>query len=88
MCYRKIFITVRLIFIGIIYKLGTGIQLEHAFATSVLFLIPGVPMINAFTDLIDGNILNGMDRGINALMHAMAIAIGLTTVMFIFNIRG
>jgi uncharacterized membrane protein YjjP (DUF1212 family) len=73
-------------FTGVFYKLGTGMQLEHAFATSVLFLIPGVPLINSITDLIDGNILNGMERGINALLHAMAIAIGLATVMFIFNI--
>lgn len=28
---------------------------RHAFSTSVLFLIPGVPMIHAISDLLDGN---------------------------------
>ena len=71
--------------IGAFYKADTALQLEHAFTTSVLFLIPGVPMINSFTDLIDGEILNGLERGFNALMHALAIAFGLSTVMLIYN---
>jgi uncharacterized membrane protein YjjP (DUF1212 family) len=74
-------------FTGIFYKLETGLELEHAFATSVLFLIPGVPLIISFTDMMDGNILNGIERGINALMHALAIAMGLAAAMLIFNIR-
>ena len=73
------------LFTGAFYKAGTGLQLEHAFATSVLFLIPGVPLINSFTDLIDGEILNGIERGFNALIHALAIAFGLSTVMLIYN---
>jgi uncharacterized membrane protein YjjP (DUF1212 family) len=73
------------LFTGAFYKAGTGLQLEHAFTTSVLFLIPGVPLINSFTDLIDGEILNGIDRGFNALIHALAIAFGLSTVMLIYN---
>lgn len=73
------------LFTGAFYKAGTGLQLEHAFTTSVLFLIPGVPLINSFTDLIDGEILNGIERGFNALIHALAIAFGLSTVMLIYN---
>ncbi|HEX5171133.1 MAG TPA: threonine/serine exporter family protein [Cyclobacteriaceae bacterium] len=80
--------TVAGFFTGILYKIGTGVQLEHAFTTSVLFLIPGVPLINSFTDIIDGEILNGLERGINALIHALAIAFGLSTVMFILNFHG
>jgi uncharacterized membrane protein YjjP (DUF1212 family) len=59
----------------------------HAFSTSVLFLIPGVPMINSFSDLIDGNILNGSLRGVNVLIIAFAIALGLMTSLLIFNLR-
>jgi uncharacterized membrane protein YjjP (DUF1212 family) len=69
---------------GLSVKLGFG-ELEHAFATSVLFLIPGVPLINSFTDLIDGNILNGLVRGVNGLIIAFSIAVGLLTAMYIFN---
>ena len=50
---------------------------EHALATSVLFLVPGVPLINSFSDLIDGNIMNGIIRSINGLLIAFAIALGL-----------
>lgn len=57
----------------------------HAFSTSVLFLIPGVPMINAFSDLIDGNILNGITRGVNVLIMAFAIALGLVLALLIYN---
>jgi uncharacterized membrane protein YjjP (DUF1212 family) len=75
-------------FTGAFYKAGLGTTLEHAFSTCVLFLIPGVPLINAFTDLIDGYILNGVERGINALMHALAIAFGLAAAMMIYNFQG
>jgi uncharacterized membrane protein YjjP (DUF1212 family) len=75
------------LFAGAFVKAGLHINFEHAFATSVLFLIPGVPLINCFTDLIDGNILNGLVRGINALMFALAIALGLLTAMLIFNLK-
>lgn len=59
----------------------------HALSTSVLFLIPGVPMINSFSDLIDGNILNGTTRGVNVLVIAFAIALGLVVSLLIFNIQ-
>lgn len=65
---------------------GLAITLENAFSTCVLFLIPGVPLINSFTDLIDGNILNGIVRGVNALLHALAIAFGLVTTMLLYNV--
>lgn len=75
------------LFAGAFIKAGLPVNLEHAFATSVLFLIPGVPLINCFTDLIDGNILNGLVRGINALMFSLAIALGLLTSMLIYNLK-
>ncbi|WP_421919999.1 threonine/serine ThrE exporter family protein [Marinifilum sp.] len=59
--------------------------LEQGFATSVLFLIPGVPLINSFTDFIDGNLLNGMIRLINGLVISFMIAIGMICSILIFN---
>lgn len=66
-------------------KFIVNTELEHAFATSVLFLIPGVPLINTFSDLIDGNILNGILRGIHGLLIAFCIALGLLTAIFIYQ---
>ncbi|MGL4484689.1 MAG: threonine/serine ThrE exporter family protein [Anaerovoracaceae bacterium] len=74
------------LFSGAFIETGKDIYAEHAFATSVLFLIPGVPLINCFTDLIDGNILNGIVRGINALIFAFAIALGLLSALLIYNL--
>ncbi len=70
---------------GLGTKLGWADSLEHSFATSVLFLIPGVPLINSFTDMIDGNILNGMVRGMNAVIIIFMIALGLLSAMLIFQ---
>jgi uncharacterized membrane protein YjjP (DUF1212 family) len=72
------------LFTGAFYVAGTGIRLENAFATCALFLIPGVPLINSVVDLVDGNILYGIERGVNAMMHAFAIAFGLSTALFIY----
>jgi uncharacterized membrane protein YjjP (DUF1212 family) len=70
---------------GLPSKFGYGDANEHAFATSVLFLIPGVPLINSFSDLIDGNILNGLVRGTNGLIISFSIALGLLTTIYIFQ---
>lgn len=70
---------------GMFRKMGVGDTMEHAFTASVLFLIPGVPLINTFTDMLDGNILNGMVRGINALLIAFGIALGLLSAMIIYQ---
>lgn len=71
---------------GLSVKLGIGDSPEHAFATSVLFLIPGVPLINSLTDLIDGNTLNGIVRGVNGFTIAFAIALGLLFAMLVYGI--
>lgn len=70
---------------GLSIKVGMSDTLEHSFATSVLFLVPGVPFINSFTDLIDGNILNGLVRGMNGLLIAFMIALGLLCAMYIYQ---
>ncbi len=64
-----------------------GLQENHhyALATSVLFLIPGVPLINSFTDLIDGHLQNAILRGVHGLVIALAIALGLLTTLFIYQ---
>jgi uncharacterized membrane protein YjjP (DUF1212 family) len=71
---------------GLSVKLGIGQTPELALATSVLFLIPGVPFINSLTDLMDGNTLNGIVRGVNGFIIAFAIALGLMFAMLIYRI--
>ena len=70
---------------GSLQWFGTGETHEHAFATSVLFLIPGVPLINSFSDMIDGNLQNGLIRGLNGFIISFSIALGLLTSKFIYQ---
>jgi uncharacterized membrane protein YjjP (DUF1212 family) len=70
---------------GFFCKMFPDKELEPAFATSVLFLIPGIPLINSFSDLIDGNILNGMLRAVHGLIFAFMIALGLICSISIYN---
>jgi uncharacterized membrane protein YjjP (DUF1212 family) len=71
---------------GIPVKFGLGNLPEIAFNASVLFLIPGVPLINMFSDMVDGNLMNGLIRGVNGLIIAFAIALGLLTTMIIYQL--
>ncbi len=59
---------------------------ESAYATSVLYLIPGVPLINSFTDMIDGNILNGILRAVHGLIISFMIALGLITTIGLYHL--
>ena len=62
-----------------------GASPDKAVVTSVLFLVPGIPLINSVTDMIDGNIQNGWVRAVNGLLIAFAIALGLFTSKMILN---
>ena len=59
---------------------------EIAIATSVLYLIPGVPLINGVIDIVEGHVLNGIARLTSALMLIVCIAVGLScTLMIVKN---
>jgi uncharacterized membrane protein YjjP (DUF1212 family) len=71
---------------GLALKLSIGANPEYAFATSVLYLIPGIPLINSLSDLLDGNIMNGIVRGMNGLMISFSIALGMLGAILIYGI--
>lgn len=56
---------------------------ETALATSVLFLVPGVPLINGVIDIVEGYVLIGCSRLISALLIIICIAIGLSATLLI-----
>ena len=58
---------------------------ETAIATSVLYLIPGVPLINGVIDILEGHTLTGGSRLIQAFLLITCIAIGLSLSLFIFQ---
>ena len=72
---------------GAFMKFDQRHSLEHAFATSVLFLVPGVPLINAFSDLMDGNFLTGLSRLTHGLIISFCIALGLLTAIYTYGFQ-
>lgn len=58
-----------------------------AVATAVLFIVPGVPLVNSFTDVMDGYYISGFVRFIHGLLYVFAIAFALFIVMYLFNIQ-
>lgn len=48
-----------------------------AISTSVLYLVPGVPLLNAVIDVFDGHVLAGFSRLANASSVILAMALGL-----------
>ena len=59
---------------------------EIAMATSVLYLVPGVPLINGVIDVVEGYVLTGFARLTEASLLIVSIAIGLSfTLLMVKN---
>ena len=54
---------------------------EIAMATSVLYLVPGVPLINGVIDIVEGYVLTGFARLTEASLLIVSIAIGLSFIL-------
>lgn len=67
--------------------LGWGTTPQTALATSVLFLIPGVPLINSILDIIEGHVLIGISRSVNALILIVCIALGLSATLLMLDVK-
>ena len=72
---------------GLGYVFHLGHTPEIAMASSVLYLIPGVPLINSFLDILQGHILTGIARLVNAFSLIVCIAIGLFCSMLILGLE-
>lgn len=69
---------------------GTGALLfdfktSIAISTSVLYLVPGVPLLNAVIDIFDGNVLAGFSRLADASSIILAMALGLLASLAILG---
>lgn len=69
--------------IGVRYNWGTTEDI--ALGTSVLFLVPGVPLINSILDILEGHVLIGFSRAINASILIICIALGLSMTLLILG---
>jgi uncharacterized membrane protein YjjP (DUF1212 family) len=60
---------------------------ETAIATSVLYLVPGVPLINGVIDILEGHTLTGFARLAEAALLIVCIAIGLSFTLLLIKDR-
>lgn len=72
---------------GIGAKFGVGRAPEAAIATAVLYLIPGVPLINSVIDLIEGYITSSMNRMMFSGFTLLCIAAGMTLCITLIGIN-
>lgn len=60
---------------------------DVALATSVLYLIPGIPYINSVSDMLDGHYLSGISRLLHGLILTACIAVGLMAGFLMLNLK-
>lgn len=60
---------------------------ETSIATAVLFLIPGVPLINSIIDILEGYIPTGIARGAFGAFILLCIAVGMFLSMALIGIN-
>ena len=61
---------------------------QIAIGSSVLFLIPGVPLMNGVIDVLEGHVLAGVSRLITATIFIVCITIGLSMTLLLLGING
>lgn len=69
------------------YVFNLGGTPEIALGTSVLYLVPGVPYINAVTDMIDKHYLCAFSRFMDALILTVCLTAGLSLGIVILGLH-
>ncbi|PTG27803.1 threonine/serine exporter family protein [Staphylococcus chromogenes] len=65
-------------------KLGMTVNQDIITIAGVMPLVPGILITNAIRDLMAGELLVGMSRGVEAALTAFAIGAGVAVVLIIF----
>ncbi|KGF36394.1 membrane protein [Hoylesella buccalis DNF00853] len=69
------------------YVFGLGDKPDVALATSVLYLIPGIPYINSLSDLIQGQYLVSFSRFMNSMILTFCLSVGLAGGILLMNLK-
>lgn len=89
-------VDVRIIFIicafvsSVLASTATLFSLGHtpdiAVGTSVLYLVPGIPFLNSFSDMLDGHYICAFGRFMNAVVLTCCLSLGLCGGMLMMNL--
>lgn len=59
---------------------------DIAVGTSVLYLVPGIPFLNSFSDMLDGHYICAFGRFMNAVVLTACLSLGLCGGMMMMNL--
>ena len=59
---------------------------DIAVGTSVLYLVPGIPFLNSFSDMLDGHYICAFGRFMNAVVLTCCLSLGLCGGMLLMNL--
>lgn len=59
---------------------------DIAVGTSVLYLVPGIPFLNSFSDMLAGHYICAFSRFMNAMLLTASLSAGLLAGMMLMNI--
>lgn len=69
------------------FAFGLGDTPDVALATSVLYLVPGIPYINAVSDLLHGHYICSFSRMVTAIVLTVCLSIGLCLAIILMDVR-
>ncbi|WP_371859394.1 threonine/serine exporter family protein [Schleiferilactobacillus harbinensis] len=61
-------------------RLGLGHSIDNIILGGVMPLVPGVALTTSIRDLLAGDLLSGIARGIEAILSAIAIGVGIALI--------
>lgn len=79
------FVTTMISGANMVFHWGTAP--ETALATAVLYLVPGVPLINSLIDLIEGYLSSAWNRALFGASILLCIAVGMTCSIALLGIN-
>ena len=69
---------------SLFYQLGIGDPLHIMIIGGILPFVPGVSITNSVRDAINGDLISATSRGMEALLIAISLAIGVTISLGVF----
>lgn len=64
-----------------LFKIGLADSVDKVIIGNIMLLIPGLATVNAFKDLIGGEMITGLLRLADSLIQAVAVAVGFALIL-------
>jgi uncharacterized membrane protein YjjP (DUF1212 family) len=77
--------SIAIITVLMVYLIPLGQNMDIIIIGSIMPLVPGVAITNAVRDTIQGDLLSGVSRGLESLIVAISIAVGVGTGLTLFS---